>query len=228
MPARDRARLRCGVLRPWRSPAAVFIVDLRAAHVTPALEASVGQRAAVYQTLVLVRFLRPRYLCLIDPTSWVCFHAVQEVTMKARDIIITAAVAVVAVSSVVATTGMVRPGAAAVTETDDTSIRPFKFQASNQALADLRRRIAATKWPERETVTDATQGVQLATMQKLAQLLGDGLRLAQGGGEAECHSRSSSPRSTGSTSTSSTSARSSRMRCRSSSRTAGPARSSSS
>ena len=89
--------------------------------------------------------------------------------MKARDMVITAAVAVVAVSSVVATMGMVRSGAAAMTETDDTSIRPFKFQASSQALADLRRRIAATKWPERETVTDTTQGVQLATMQKLAK-----------------------------------------------------------
>jgi pimeloyl-ACP methyl ester carboxylesterase len=49
------------------------------------------------------------------------------------------------------------------------AIRPFSFTASEEALADLRRRIAATKWPEQETVTDATQGVQLATMQKLAR-----------------------------------------------------------
>jgi pimeloyl-ACP methyl ester carboxylesterase len=58
---------------------------------------------------------------------------------------------------------------AAATAADDTSIRPFQFHAADEALADLRRRIAATKWPERETVADATQGVQLATMQKLAQ-----------------------------------------------------------
>ena len=51
----------------------------------------------------------------------------------------------------------------------DTSIRPFKFQASDKALADLRRRIGATQWPERETVADTTQGVPLATMQKLAR-----------------------------------------------------------
>ena len=51
----------------------------------------------------------------------------------------------------------------------DTSIRPFHFTASEDALTDLRRRIAATRWPEKETVTDASQGVQLATMQKLAQ-----------------------------------------------------------
>jgi pimeloyl-ACP methyl ester carboxylesterase len=50
----------------------------------------------------------------------------------------------------------------------DEAIRPFKFRASNEALADLRRRIAATKWPEQETVTDASQGVRLATMRALA------------------------------------------------------------
>jgi pimeloyl-ACP methyl ester carboxylesterase len=49
------------------------------------------------------------------------------------------------------------------------AIRPFSFTASDEALDDLRRRINATQWPEQETVTDATQGVQLATMQKLAR-----------------------------------------------------------
>lgn len=53
-------------------------------------------------------------------------------------------------------------------QSKDTSIRPFQFHASDEALAELKRRIAATKWPERETVPDATQGVNLATMQKLA------------------------------------------------------------
>jgi pimeloyl-ACP methyl ester carboxylesterase len=51
----------------------------------------------------------------------------------------------------------------------DESIRPFHYKASEEALADLRRRIVATQWPEKETVSDATQGVQLATMRKLAQ-----------------------------------------------------------
>ncbi|MDB5789344.1 epoxide hydrolase family protein [Caballeronia mineralivorans] len=50
----------------------------------------------------------------------------------------------------------------------DTSIRPFQFRASDKALADLHRRILATRWPSRELVNDATQGVQLHTMQKLA------------------------------------------------------------
>jgi len=51
----------------------------------------------------------------------------------------------------------------------EASIRPFQIDIPEQALVDLRRRIAATKWPEQETVTDASQGVQLATMQKLAR-----------------------------------------------------------
>jgi pimeloyl-ACP methyl ester carboxylesterase len=50
------------------------------------------------------------------------------------------------------------------------AIRPFPVASVPEAeLTDLRKRINATKWPERETVTDATQGVQLATMQALAR-----------------------------------------------------------
>jgi pimeloyl-ACP methyl ester carboxylesterase len=53
-------------------------------------------------------------------------------------------------------------------EEQNTAIRPFRISFPNADLADLRRRIVATRWPECETVSDATQGVQLATMQKLA------------------------------------------------------------
>src|SRR5580658_9766496 len=57
-----------------------------------------------------------------------------------------------------------------LTEGGTTTIRSFpKLNASDEELAELRRRISATKWPERETVTDATQGVQLATTQALAR-----------------------------------------------------------
>lgn len=52
---------------------------------------------------------------------------------------------------------------------NDESIRPFHFHASDKALADLRQRIAATKWPSKELVPDASQGVQLATMRELAR-----------------------------------------------------------
>src|SRR5229473_2876766 len=46
----------------------------------------------------------------------------------------------------------------------DTSIRPFKVNVSEESLVDLRRRVAATRWPDRETVSDQSQGVQLATV----------------------------------------------------------------
>jgi pimeloyl-ACP methyl ester carboxylesterase len=54
----------------------------------------------------------------------------------------------------------------------DTAIRPFRVNVPEAELAELRRRINATRWPDRETVTDATQGVQLATMRNLAQYWG--------------------------------------------------------
>jgi pimeloyl-ACP methyl ester carboxylesterase len=59
-----------------------------------------------------------------------------------------------------------RPGAG------DTSIRPYRIDISEATLVDLRRRIAATRWPERETVTDQTQGVQLAKIQALVHYWG--------------------------------------------------------
>ena len=51
---------------------------------------------------------------------------------------------------------------------DKTAIRRLRVHAPESQLIDLKRRVKATRWPERETVTDASQGVQLATMQKLA------------------------------------------------------------
>jgi pimeloyl-ACP methyl ester carboxylesterase len=73
-----------------------------------------------------------------------------------------AAVAVLAFGTAIA------PVKAADTNQTD-AIRPFHFHASDKDLADLRRRVKATRWPEKETVADASQGVQLATMQKLAE-----------------------------------------------------------
>ena len=61
---------------------------------------------------------------------------------------------------------------------------PFSVSYLQDQLDDLRRRVAATRWPDKETVADDTQGVQLATVQKLAALLGRRLRLAQDGGPA--------------------------------------------
>jgi pimeloyl-ACP methyl ester carboxylesterase len=52
---------------------------------------------------------------------------------------------------------------------DQTEIRPFRVEMPDEAIADLRRRIAATRWPSRELVADRSQGVQLATIQELAR-----------------------------------------------------------
>ena len=52
---------------------------------------------------------------------------------------------------------------------DKNAIRPFQVNVPDTELTELRRRINETKWPEREIVSDASQGVQLATMQKLAR-----------------------------------------------------------
>jgi pimeloyl-ACP methyl ester carboxylesterase len=52
---------------------------------------------------------------------------------------------------------------------ENNSIRPFHVHFSDEQLADLRGRVLATRWPDKETVTDESQGVQLATMQALAR-----------------------------------------------------------
>jgi hypothetical protein len=56
--------------------------------------------------------------------------------------------------------------------TGDTALRPFTIEVPEADLEELRARIAATQWPEKETVADESQGVQLATTQKLARYWG--------------------------------------------------------
>src|SRR4026207_1730234 len=60
-------------------------------------------------------------------------------------------------------------GASAAPPGNNSGIRPFQVNVPEAELTELRRRINATKWPERETVTDASQGVQLAVMPALAR-----------------------------------------------------------
>ena len=52
---------------------------------------------------------------------------------------------------------------------EEAAVRPFRVDVPEEDLVDLRRRIAATRWPEMETVADESQGVQLATIQELAR-----------------------------------------------------------
>lgn len=62
--------------------------------------------------------------------------------------------------------------AAASTQTGDTVIRPFRVSIPEAALVDMRQRIVATRWPDRETVNDQSQGVQLAKIQELVRYWG--------------------------------------------------------
>ena len=52
-------------------------------------------------------------------------------------------------------------------QTTATAVRPFRVDMSEEAIADLRRRIAATRFPDKELVADASQGVQQAILQEL-------------------------------------------------------------
>ena len=51
----------------------------------------------------------------------------------------------------------------------ESEIRPFRVDMPGEAVSDLRRRVAATCWPSKELVDDASQGVQLAMLQELAR-----------------------------------------------------------
>jgi len=55
---------------------------------------------------------------------------------------------------------------------EDNAIRPFRVDIPEEQLVDLRRRLAATRWPDKETVTDQSQGVQLARLQELVRYWG--------------------------------------------------------
>ena len=60
----------------------------------------------------------------------------------------------------------------AAAENNDTAIRPFRVNVPKADLADLRRRLAATRWPDKETVADESQGAQLAKLQELVRYWG--------------------------------------------------------
>ncbi len=67
-----------------------------------------------------------------------------------------------------------QPQAASTADAATATIRPFRVDVPEKALVDLRQRIAATRWPDRETVTDGSQGAQLAKIQPLVRYWGTG------------------------------------------------------
>jgi pimeloyl-ACP methyl ester carboxylesterase len=85
--------------------------------------------------------------------------------MKRKNLTIGSIAFTIALISLISAT---RSHAAGTTEKRE-AIRPFNISIPAEALTDLRQRIKATRWPDKETVSDQSQGVQLATMQKLAR-----------------------------------------------------------
>ena len=71
-----------------------------------------------------------------------------------------------------AQTGAQTQVAGKASATEDNAIRPFHVHVPQEAMVDLRRRIAATRWPDNETVADQSQGVQLGTMKELVRYWG--------------------------------------------------------
>jgi pimeloyl-ACP methyl ester carboxylesterase len=88
----------------------------------------------------------------------------KETDFNRREFIGAAATTVAA-----STLGLKPVDAVAQAQGADTDIRPFRVNIPEPQLTDLRRRVSATVWPEKETVSDASQGVQLATIQALAR-----------------------------------------------------------
>ena len=99
------------------------------------------------------------------------------------------------------------------TTTTHPAIRPFHVDVPEEELVELRRRIAATRWPSKELVEDRSQGVQLATLQALARYWTTDYDWRKAEAKLKPY-RSSRRRSTGWTFTSYTCAPSTRTRCR--------------
>jgi hypothetical protein len=92
----------------------------------------------------------------LDRRSFVRLAAVTAATLSTRGNVMTQALS----------------NAGPRTNSSSAEIRPFHFTASDAELTDLRRRINATRWPEREWTQDSSDGVPLGTMQKLARYWG--------------------------------------------------------
>src|SRR3954464_2890183 len=87
-------------------------------------------------------------------------HSAQKHGLGARAAIASLALAAAAIPG---------SGQAAGSQINSDAVHPFHVTVPKEELTDLRRRIKSTKWPTRELVPDASQGVQLATIQKLAR-----------------------------------------------------------
>lgn len=91
-----------------------------------------------------------------------------------KSIVLSVALVATPLAFTTASARAAEPAVRSVAPSDDVSIRPFKAHVSDVQLTDLRKRIAATRWPDPEVVTDRSQGVQLARLQALVSYWGNG------------------------------------------------------
>jgi pimeloyl-ACP methyl ester carboxylesterase len=107
-------------------------------------------------------------------------HSLSSAGASRRDVLLGGLIATAAAGLPAAVTAQKVQGQAPLsgagngTTTMGDAIRPFRVNVPEEVLVDLRRRVAATRWPDRETVTDDSQGVPLATMQELGRFWATG------------------------------------------------------
>src|SRR4051812_22951629 len=172
----DLASIRRRYVRPYKPT--VSIGNRDPPSIRGRSSSSCLVNAVRHLTLRCRRYHRP-----IDSLTRVWFHVhrgdhmkhferlSRTVSLRTGIVVFAAIVVVLAVSAMAArrvglaivaasVVGLPSAKAAAGAEDNGTAMRPFRVAVPDEALKDLRRRIAATQWPERETVTDTTQGVQ--------------------------------------------------------------------
>ncbi|SAK51403.1 epocide hydrolase domain-containing protein [Caballeronia ptereochthonis] len=91
-----------------------------------------------------------------------------------KSLIITAALAASGIASTTATVLAVEAPTASAAPDENAAIRPFTAHFSDAQLADLKKRVSATRWPDPETVSDRSQGAQIAKLQALVNYWGTG------------------------------------------------------
>jgi pimeloyl-ACP methyl ester carboxylesterase len=109
------------------------------------------------------RFPQTKQLIAIRRNTMDTIRKTEDIDDYRRRLLATASMGIAAAGA-----GSLLPSQLAAASAGD-AIRPFRVEVPEEKLVDLRKRIAATQWPERETVTDQSQGVPLATMQTLAR-----------------------------------------------------------
>jgi pimeloyl-ACP methyl ester carboxylesterase len=107
-----------------------------------------------------------RLLLLLNPST-----EIKELNLRAKYMKpnVVAIVLVISGGLFAQTASVVNPHSTRARVNADVSIRPFRVKVSTKDLADLRQRLAATRWPDRETVSDRSQGVPVAALKELAK-----------------------------------------------------------